>query len=239
MVIWMRPERASRGPRPAHNRDEIALACVRVADADGIDAVSMRRIASELGTGTTSLYRYVSSKDDLYDLMIDAVLGEEQLPVPAGYWPEDLRGLAYWKRARILRHPWLAAASGRPAIGPHGLVVQERSLRAVSGLELTIDEMYIISESLDAYVQGYAMREVAEQQATQRSGLDAEAWMDAQEAYARVIMASGEFPLVSRMWLDADEPHAADRAARGFEHGLARLLEGFGASIRRSHSPGR
>ncbi|GAA1670273.1 TetR/AcrR family transcriptional regulator C-terminal domain-containing protein [Fodinicola feengrottensis] len=238
MVIWMRPERASRGPRPAHSRTEIALACVRVADAEGIDAVSMRRVAAELGTGTTSLYRYVSSKDDLYDVMVDAVLGEEQLPIPTGYWVEDLRQLASWKRARFVRHPWMATVSGRPAVGPCGLVVQERSLRAVDGLQLPIDEMYIIAEALDAYVQGFAMREVAEQWAIQRSGLDAEAWMDAHAAYAQAVMASGDFPLISRMWLDASEPHAADRAERGFQHGLDRLLEGFGASIRRSHSPG-
>lgn len=230
----MRPERAARGPKPAHSRDEIAVACVRVADAEGLDAVSMRRVAAELGTGTTSLYRYVSSKEDLLDLMVDQVLGSVQPPPPTSYWRDDLSGLAAWKRALILDHPWMAALSGRPAVGPHGLAIQERGLRAVEGWALSIDEMVIIVESLEAYVQGYAVRELAERAATQRSGQDLDAWMGAHEAYARAVMDSARFPMVTRMWLDAREPHAADRAERGFRHGLNLLLDGYGASMRRA-----
>ncbi|WP_405163463.1 TetR/AcrR family transcriptional regulator [Nocardia sp. NBC_01499] len=233
-VIWMRPERAARGPKPAHSRDEIAAACVRVANADGLDAVSMRRVATELGTGTTSLYRYVASKDDLFDLMVDHVLGSVPPPPPTHHWRRDLSVLASWKRGLILDHPWMASLSGRPAVGPHGLAVQERGLRAVEGWALTIDEMVIIVESLDAYVHGYAVRELADRAATQRSGQDLDAWMAAHEAYAKVIIDSGRYPSVTRAWLDANEPHAADRAERGFRHGLDRLLDGYAANMRRA-----
>ncbi|KZM72525.1 TetR/AcrR family transcriptional regulator [Nocardia terpenica] len=233
-VIWMRPERAARGPKPAHSRDEIAAACVGVADAEGLDAVSMRRVAAELGTGTTSLYRYVTAKDDLFDLMVDQVLGSVPLPLPTHHWRKDLGLLASWKRELILDHPWMASLSGRPAVGPHGLALQERGLRAVEGWGLSIDEMIIVVESLDAYVQGYAVRELAERAATQRSGQDLDAWMAAHDTYARAVMASGRFPLVTRAWLDAAEPHAADRAERGFRHGLDRLLDGYAASMRQA-----
>ena len=232
-VIWIRPERAARGPKPKHSRDEIAGQCVRVADAEGLDAVSMRRVAAELRTGTTSLYRYVTSKDDLFDLMVDRVLGSAPLPPPTSYWRADLSLLASWKRDLILDHPWMAALSGRPAVGPHGLAVQERGLRAVEGWGLSIDEMIIIVESLDAYVQGYAVRELAEHAATERSGQNLDAWMAAHAAYAEVVMDSGRFPLVTRAWRDAAEPHAADRAERGFRHGLDRLLDGYAAGMRR------
>lgn len=239
-VIWIRPERAARGPKPKRSRDEIAHACVRLADAEGLDAVSMRRIAAELGTGTASLYRYVTSKDDLFDLMIDLVLGSAPLPPPTQYWRDDLSLLASWKRELVLAHPWMASLSGRPAVGPHGLAVQERGLRAVEGWGLSIDEMIIVVESLDAYVQGYAVRELAERAATERSGQDLDAWMAAHEAYARSVIDSGRFPLVARAWLDADEPHAADRAERGFRHGLDRLLDGYAAGMRRARGvPGR
>ncbi len=230
----MRPERAARGPKPAHSRAEIAHVCVHVADADGLDAVSMRRVAAELGTGTTSVYRYVASKEDLFDLMVDLVLGSAPLPEPTGYWPDDLRALASWQRERILRHPWMAELSGRPAVGPHGLAVQERGLRALDGWGLSIDEMVILVDALNAYVQGHAVRELSDRAATQRSGQDVEAWMDAHAAYARTVIESGRFPLVVRAWLDAEEPHAADRTDRSFRHGLDRLLDGFAMSIRAS-----
>lgn len=72
-VIWARPERAGRGPKPAFSRADIAAAAVRIADAEGLDAVSMRKVAAELGCGTMSLYNYVPRKEDLHELMLDAV----------------------------------------------------------------------------------------------------------------------------------------------------------------------
>jgi AcrR family transcriptional regulator len=233
-VIWSRSERAARGPKPAHSRTEIAAACIPVADAEGLAAVSMRRVATELGTGTTSLYRYVRSKADLFDLMVDQILGSEPLPTPTGYWRDDLRFLAQWKRKLILDHPWMAELSGRPAVGPNGLRIQERGLRAVNGLGLSIDQMIIIVESMDAYVLGYALRELAERTATKRSGQDLDAWMDAHESYAREVIQTGQFPLVTQAWLDAREPHAAHRAERGFHHGIDRLLDGYGISMRQA-----
>jgi AcrR family transcriptional regulator len=72
-VIWERPERASRGPAPAHSREEITAAAVRLADTQGIEAVSMRAIAVELGVGAASLYRYVARKDELIELMVETL----------------------------------------------------------------------------------------------------------------------------------------------------------------------
>ena len=76
-VIWDRPERAARGPAPSLSREEIATAAVTLADARGIEAVSMRALAVELGVGATSLYRYVARKDELIELMVDAVMGDD------------------------------------------------------------------------------------------------------------------------------------------------------------------
>ncbi|MFE0022459.1 TetR/AcrR family transcriptional regulator [Amycolatopsis sp. NPDC059021] len=231
-VIWLRSGRAARGPRPAHSLADIAGTGVRVADADGLDAVSMRRIAAELGSGTTSLYRYVSSKDDILDLMYDAVLGEEELPPPRGYWPADLTAIAHRMRGLMIRHPWMTALAGRPSVGPNGLYATERALRAVDGLGLSIDEMVVLIEALEAYVLGYVTRELADRAATRRSGRDWDQWMAAHARYGRTIIDGGRFPLVARAWLDAREPHARDRQERGFRHGLERLLDGIGARIR-------
>jgi AcrR family transcriptional regulator len=106
-VIWARPERAGRGPKPAYSRADIADAAVRIADAEGLDAVSMRRVAAELGCGTMSLYNYVPRKEDLYELMVDAVSGEHELWEPSGDWRADMVRAAHGTRGLMRRHPWL------------------------------------------------------------------------------------------------------------------------------------
>src|SRR3954447_12157997 len=106
-VIWARPERTGRGPRPAYTRADIAAAAVKVADEGGLDAVSMRHVAAELGCGTMSLYNYVPRKEDLYELMVDAVSGEHELWEPSGDWRADMLRVAHQTRALMHRHPWL------------------------------------------------------------------------------------------------------------------------------------
>src|SRR6476660_5128504 len=106
-VIWARPERAGRGPKPAYSRADIAAAAVRIADGGGLDAVSMRHVAAELGCGTMSLYNYVPRKEDLYELMVDAVGGEHELWEPTGDWRADMGRVAGQTRALMQRHPWM------------------------------------------------------------------------------------------------------------------------------------
>ncbi|MEV4281062.1 TetR/AcrR family transcriptional regulator [Actinoplanes xinjiangensis] len=121
--IWSRPERGSRGPQPGHSRDEIVAAAVTLADADGLAAVSMRAVAGALGTGAGSLYRYLSSRDDLLDLMTDRVLGElRPYPRPGPDPMTTLVELAGRQLDLYRRHPWLIELLTRPsAIGPEGL----------------------------------------------------------------------------------------------------------------------
>ncbi|MBC2903335.1 TetR/AcrR family transcriptional regulator [Streptomyces sp. PSKA01] len=99
-VIWARPERTGRGPRPAYSRADIAAAAVRIADAEGLDSVSMRRVAAEVGCGTMSLYNYVPRKADLYELMVDEVSAEYELPDDPGL-AERVRSVA-WSAEREL-----------------------------------------------------------------------------------------------------------------------------------------
>ncbi len=120
--IWSIPEGQGRGSRPAYSRAQITGAAIRIADADGLDAASMRRIAADLGTGAMSLYRYVPSRDDLIELMIDHVLLEADVPErPTGDWRADLTLIAENTRRMWLRHPGWPACSGRaPRSGPTG-----------------------------------------------------------------------------------------------------------------------
>jgi AcrR family transcriptional regulator len=229
-VIWMRREHGSRGPRPTHDRGDVAAAAVRIADEEGLDAVSMRRIAAALGTGTTSLYRYVSRKDDVLELMGDHVLGELRGTVLTGDRQADLRTIAHLTRRTALRHPWLPAlSSGRANHGPNSLWWIELSLSAFDGSDLDTDEMLADLGTLTAFVLGHVLGELGDQEAARRSGLTHEQWMEQQGEYGPTIVNSGLYPRFTRVIIEARTPHAADRQDRLFEAGLDRVLAGIAA----------
>jgi AcrR family transcriptional regulator len=129
--IWARPERGSRGPAPAHSRDVIVATAIALADAGGIAAVSMRAVATELDTSAGSLYRYLSSRDDLLDLMTDRVAGElRPYPETDGDWLDAMLLLARRQLALHRRHPWLLDVVHRPSgIGPESLAWMDNCLR--------------------------------------------------------------------------------------------------------------
>ncbi|MGI5185137.1 TetR/AcrR family transcriptional regulator [Dactylosporangium sp. CA-152071] len=134
-TIWTRPDRGSRGPVPQHSRAEIVAAAVVLADAGGLSAVSMRAVASALSTGAGSLYRYLSSRDDLLDLMSDAVLTELPLDRPlTGDWLDDLVEVAREQLALYRRHPWLTEAARRGTFGPRAVNYFERCMAIMAPL---------------------------------------------------------------------------------------------------------
>lgn len=231
LPIWMRPERAARGRRPAHSRADIAAVAIRVADAEGIDAVSLRRVADELATGTTTLYRYIASKDELFDLMIDSAIAERRPPAPTGDWRADLRAIAYENRAMALRHPWLATLPAtRPVLGPNSLAWLEATYATLDGLGLDPDEVLAQVGTLVTFVRGHVIDELAEQEAARRSGMDMTAWLAAQAQYGEMVIGSGRYPHLARIMIEAETPHADDRFERAFRYGLDHILTGLGQS---------
>jgi AcrR family transcriptional regulator len=231
-VIWMRPEQGARGPKPTYGRRDVAAAGIRIADAEGIEAVSMRRIAAELGTGTTSLYRYVSKKDDVLELMGDEVMGELRgTKLPVG-WRSGLRTIARLLRETALRHPWLPLlSSGRANLGPNSLWWMEQSLSVFDGMDLDTDEMLADLGTLSAFVLGHVQGELGDQEAARRSGLTHAQWMEQRSEYGPSIMESGRYPRLTRVMVEAKTPHAADRQDRLFAGGLERVLDGLAAHL--------
>jgi AcrR family transcriptional regulator len=232
-LLWTRPARPSRGPQPAHSRERIAEAAVKIADADGIEAASMRRVAAEIGSRATSLYRYVRNKDELLDLMVDLVMGEARVSSePSGNWRADLAAIAHQMRAVVNRHPWMIAISAfRPTLGPNSLASMEATLQALDGHGLDIDGMLMIANALSTFARGYAAGEIAEQQAESRSGLGREPWMAGQAQYVAIIRSSGQFPLFMRVVDEARTPHDPHLVQQGFEQGLECLLDGVAARL--------
>ncbi|MBP2330006.1 AcrR family transcriptional regulator [Kibdelosporangium banguiense] len=231
--IWLRPERGARGPRPAHSRADIAAAGIRIADTEGIEAVSLRRVASEMGTGTTTLYRYIATKDELFDLMIDSAIGEREPPARTGDWQADLRAIAYEHRARVLRHPWLAALPAtRPTLGPNSLAWLDAAYATVDVLDLSADEVLAQVGTLLTFVRGHVLDELAEKETARRSGVDMKTWLAAQAQYGDMIIGGGNYPHLSRIMIEADAPHADDRYELAFRRGLDHILTGLAHSSR-------
>jgi AcrR family transcriptional regulator len=132
-VIWMRPEHAATGRPAQRSREEITAVAVTIADREGLDAVSMRRVAASLGTGAASLYRYVDTREDLLDLMTDSTGSEYAFTAPTGDWLADLLDIGEQARAIMRRHPWLPSLLlTRSILGPNGLVLLEHVLEALA-----------------------------------------------------------------------------------------------------------
>jgi AcrR family transcriptional regulator len=222
--IWSVPERQGRGPRPAYSRAQITEAAIRIADADGLEAASMRRIAAELGTGAMSLYRYVPSRDDLLDLMDDHVLLEMDLPErPTGDWRADLARLAGATRRVWLRHPWLAGLHRtRATMGPNRLRMLEFAFGALD-VGIPVDDMMVLLDMLNGYVERAVRSEIDWSRETRDSGMTPERWMMRSGPYVRELLASGRYPMFERLVLDARLPHMT--ADEQFRYGLDRVLD--------------
>ena len=225
--IWFRPERARRGPRPTLSREEITRVAIELADAEGLEAVSMRRIAAKLGAGATSLYWYVSSKDDLYELMVDEVVGEIQVPEPSGDWQNDLRGIARAIHAMLQNHRWMVLLGIRPVMGPKTRRFGEIAPRVFDPLELDSAVRIKILATLNNYLYGFVHREIAWEQARQRSGLTESQW----SARLRTHVDQGRErdPEFAEPW-EANVPLASEES---FEFGLDCFVEGVAVLVAR------
>lgn len=190
----------------------------------------MRRIATELATGTTSLYRYVDGKDELFDLMVDHAMGDGRPPAPTGDWRADLTAVAHEQRALMLRHPWLVRLPAtRPVLGPNTLAWLEATYAAVDVPGLDADEVLAQAATLLTFVRGHALEEIAELEAARGDQAAMSDWLAKQAQYGERVIGSGDYPHLSRMMLEAETPHAADRFDRLFERSLGHVLDGLAA----------
>jgi AcrR family transcriptional regulator len=164
--IWARPEPPGRGPRAALSRSQIVQVALRIADEEGLEAVSMRRLARELGSGAMSLYHYFQSRDELLDLMGDTVAAEMLVPgeMPSD-WREALTAIARSSRAAFQRHPWLLTTlQERPRVSPNLLRHVEQSSQSVAKLAEAGHDPDLLSGivfAVDDYMIGYTLRELA------------------------------------------------------------------------------
>ncbi|MEW2415621.1 TetR/AcrR family transcriptional regulator [Streptomyces sp. NPDC046866] len=225
-VIWARPQRSGRGPRPAHTRESIAAEAVRIADAEGIDAVSMRRVAAGIGAGTMSLYNYVPRKEDLYELMVDAVSGEYVLSPPTGDWRADLLALARQTRELMHRHPWLPRLLS-PVYGfsPHALRYLEHSLDCLAPLQVPGGEKLELVAALNGTAATFVANELALAERARSLPWSEAAEQGVRMAWLGSCLASGAYPRLAEALADSHPvtEAAADMAAV-FDRLVIRLL---------------
>jgi AcrR family transcriptional regulator len=223
-----------RGPRPRLTVDEIARAAIAVADRSGLPALSMRRLADDLGVTAMSLYTYVPGKAELLDVMLDAVYGETARPddVPGG-WRERLRLIARENWALYHRHPWmLQVATTRPVLGPNLVAKYDYELRAIDGLGLTDIEMDMTIATLGDFVHGAVRAAIAKAQAPQQTGQSEDEWWAAFQPLLEKVYDPLRFPTATRVGAAAGEEfQAASAPERTFDFGLERLLDGVAALI--------
>lgn len=210
----------------------IVRAAITIADAEGRTAVSMRRVAAELGAGTMSLYRHIPDKEELLRLMADAALAETPLPEPSRRgWRRSLEKLARQHWATYQRHPWLAPTAltslAQPPLLPTGVDHLEWQLTALSGLGLARSTALHIAVSVNGFVGGLAMSRSMEREYTQETGLTLRQRHNTDRAELHTILGSGRYPELAALAatgirLDLDQL---------FEFGLQRHLDGIAAHL--------
>jgi AcrR family transcriptional regulator len=234
-LLWGVQEKPRRGPKPKLTVEQIVRAATRVADAEGLAALSMRRVADELDVAVMSLYTYFPSKAELIDVMLDRALGETARPggVPHG-WRGALEQVARENWALLHRHPWLLqVATGRPPLGPNVTAKYDYELRAVDGIGLTDVEMDAVLSLVLGHVEGAARRSVEAARAVRSSGMTDEEWWTEYAPLLEQVLDPSRYPVAARVGQAAGEAYgAAYDPNHGFEFGLARLLDGVEALVR-------
>jgi AcrR family transcriptional regulator len=227
-AAWRGREPGTRGRRPGLSLSTIVEAATRVALAEGLAAVSMGRVAHELGAATMSLYRHVSAKDELLAHMVDAAFAAAPDPPAADEtWRAGLNRWAVLHLAVLRRHRWLVRVpiSGPPLM-PNQVLWFERGLQCLQATGLPAAEKPAVLLLVDGFVRNQATLEADLIHAAQASGVALE---DAGAAYARVLgslVDRERFPAVQAL-LDARTFDAPGTAADGVQFGLDRILDGI------------
>jgi AcrR family transcriptional regulator len=215
-AVWVRDATTRPRRAPALSRKRIVDAAVALLDENGVDRLTMRRLAERLEVTSTALYWHVKTKDDVLDLAVDHIFGEVRLPAPGRDWQDDARTLIRRWRAAMLRHPWSPSLIGRPMLGPNVLARTEFLQATLVRGGFRALELTVATRMLANYVIGAALTEATWHQA-QASVAQSHARRHISENRARYPTLDESGHLDDRLWDDDDL----------FERGLDALLDGL------------
>lgn len=211
---------------------------MELLDAEGMDALSMRRLGAKLGSGATSIYWHVANKDELLELVLDEIFGEVPVPAPeVTGWRDAASVFAYGLRATLFAHPWSATLIGtRPAIGPNAMRLSGRLLNTFTVAGFTGLSLDHASSALMAYVLGATGSEIAWRSIMACSAMNDEEML----AAMKVILdqTAGDHPELVARYAEYADVDAETVRALNFDFGLTCFLDGLEAYLRRRHAPG-
>jgi AcrR family transcriptional regulator len=233
--VWTRPRRGRE--QPALSQDQIVSEAIALLDAEGIEALSMRKLGTRLDAGATSLYRHVANRDELIELVVDAVYGEIQVPAatdPAA-WRESVAVCAHSVRSMILRHPWIASMLGQVGLsylGPNVASLNNRMLAMFVTAGFVITEADQALTTVVAYVIGISISEAAWLTVLARSGRDEQDWHE--RLQPSIEQATQSFPQLHEQITAQAGQDVRQAREDNFNYGLDRILDGLEAVPRRS-----
>jgi AcrR family transcriptional regulator len=210
-----------------------------VADGEGLAALSMRRVATELGVSTMALYRYVGGKEALVLQMVDAAIGEFPLPVQRPEsWRAGIEAAARQQWAAYRAHLWLASAVsiGRPQVLPNLLPHTDAVLRAVAGFGVDASTSMYAAITVFGYVRGVALNLETEAQAEQDTGLTADEWAEHQAGRLATLIAEQDLAGF-RALAEPDGFEFDFDLDQLFEFGLGIVLDGLAVKLQRQRAP--
>jgi AcrR family transcriptional regulator len=229
------------GESNALTAERIVAASIALADAEGLQALSMRAVAAKLGVPTMSLYSHVQDKQALSLRMIERAMAEIHLPERApSDWRSGLERSARTQWQLFRRHPWLAQVITltRPLALPNMMLHAEWALRSLAGLGLDSAKMLGLHIILFSYVRGLAINLESEAQAQAETGMDEQTWSDSQGAAFAALAATGRYPTFAQILSELAPGYDFDLDAI-FELGLEPMLDGFGRFIERHSTKAR
>ncbi|MDR3082564.1 MAG: TetR/AcrR family transcriptional regulator [Streptomyces sp.] len=239
-LLWRdsTPDRR-RGPRRALSIDSVVEAATTVADTEGLDAVTMRRVAQELGVVPMTLYTYVPGKAELLDLMLDAAYARMPRTDTAGQpWRRRVAAVAEENKSLFGHHPWAAAIStARPPLGPGQMAKYEHELSVLDGLGLSDVEMDDCLSYLLTFVQACARADADARAARHDSALNDQQWWEANAPLLTRVLDANAYPTAVRVGAAAGAAHgSAYNPDHAYTFGLQRVLDAFAALIDRSRT---
>ncbi|MFI5895860.1 TetR/AcrR family transcriptional regulator C-terminal domain-containing protein [Actinoplanes sp. NPDC051513] len=226
LPIWERPEPQPRAAPVSLSREKIAATAIRLADAHGLDELSVRKIAKDLGVGPMRLYDYVVNRAELLDLMVDAVYAQIAEAGPRSDWRATVLAIARATRDATLEHEWFSDLhGGRPQLGPHALAVGEATAAALSqapGVH-DIGDLQRAVGALNSFIIGALRREITERRTARSTGTDEPAWQASLGPYLTRMLKTGRYPTIARLVIDGDHLDAEET----FNRNLTTIVDGI------------
>lgn len=225
-LLWAPAQQAPvRGPRPRISLADVVAAGVAIADAEGLPALSMRKVAGRLGVGVMSLYTYVPGRSELVELMIDRVYGEHQIPDPQLPWRQRVEQWARETWRIYSAHPWLLDYNmARLPIGPNVLDASEALYAALGDAGFAGAENVAIFNLINWQLLGAARSMISDADQARHTGVSAEAYWDSRASFWGTYFDWNRYPKMAAIWEAGgfDNPAGWD-----FERMLDRLLSGI------------